>query len=511
MKKHLLRFLIAVFAFASLIEAVGASAKVPSDAKVLDGKGLTVYPGFFDTNSSLGIPKTPPSRPAAGRRTSPAVTSNSNFPPALRPEKNVAADLKAGESQFTSYRNAGITTVVTGKSSGIFNGHSAVINLAGDTVSEMIVKAPFAQNIAFKTERGRFPASLLGTFAAMRQMFNDARRLDEIKSKYAANPRGMKRPEADPALEALIPVVKGQIPVVIFADTEREIIRALDLTKEYGLNTILAGGIEAGRVAARLKAQNIPVLLTLDFPVRKVAKTKDSDPESLRVLRLRVEAPKTAAALKKAGIRFAFQSGNMKNIKDFVKNAGKTTENGLSKSEAVRAMTLSAAEILGVDAQLGSVETGKIANLVVTKGDVFGKDAAITHVFVDGKLFVQPKKKAAPKKPTGTGDMPKAAVKAGGVWDLTVEPPGQSIAVTLTLTQTGNALTGSVTSEMFGTAEIRSGMVTETGFDFDATVNVGGQSLDLSFSAVVTGDKVEGTVSTDQGPASFTGSRSPGN
>ncbi len=489
-----------------LIEAVGASVKIPADAKMLDGKGLTVYPGFIDANTELGLPAAPPpaqpGAPGTAQR-----TSNSNYPASLRPEDKAADQIKAGEEQFAAYRNAGFTTVLTIKADGILNGSSAVINLAGDSVSAMILKSKFAQHIAFNTERGGvFPASLMGTFAALRQMFNDAKRLDDIKKEYEKNPKGIKRPEADASLEALIPIVRGETPVVIYADTERELVRALDLINEYKLKAIIAGGQESWKVVSRLKSQNVPVLLSLNLPMRTVSEHKEADPESLRILRLRVEAPKAAAALKDAGVKFAFQSGGLKNIGDFVKNAGVTTENGLAKADAIRAMTLSAAEILGVDAQTGSIEAGKIANLVVVKGGLFDEDSAITHVFVDGKMFELPKKKDPPKGAAGDG----RKIAAGGVWNIIVDAPGVSIPITLNLTQNGEIITGNMSSTALGTVPIRNGRVTANGFAFEATVNFQGNELDLLFGGIIDGDKVEGTVDTAQGPATFSGTRTPG-
>lgn len=548
MKKHFLRFSIAIIAFVSfavvanaqtsgsyaitnttvvtasgsnvsnativirdgLIESVGKNVKVPADAKVFDGNGLTVYPGFIDANTNLGIQKSQ-SRPtsSAGQRNQPQ--SNSNYPAVLRPERMVMDKLKAGDNQFTTQRNNGFTTVLTGHSDGIFNGHSAIINLAGESVSAMVIKPAFAQHVTYRTNRGGiFPTSLMGTFAALRQMFYDAKRLDDIKKAYEKNPRGMKRPESDASLEALIPVVTGKMPIVFNANTEREIIRTLDLAKEYKLKLIIAGGQHSYKVVDRLKAQNVPVLLSLNFPKRTLSENKEADPEPLRTLRNRVEVPKNAAKLKQAGVPFAFQSGGLKNIKDFLKNAEEATKNGLSKSDAVRAMTLSAAEILGVANQLGSVEKGKIANLVVMKGDIFAKDKAITHVFVDGKLFEQPKKKA-PKKSTATTDGGSTAklAQVGGTWSLEILAPGQSVAATLVLNQQGNTITGTLSSQLFGQVNIRNGEVTDKGYSFDVTLSVGGQELEVSFSGTVDGNKTEGTADTAQGPAAYTGTKNP--
>ena len=393
-----------------LIESVGAAVKIPADARVIDGSGLTVYPGFFDTLTKLGLPAQPARRGGQNQpgQTAQQPQTNSNYPNGLQPEATAEEELKAGEAQFEAQRNAGFTTVLTVADDGVFNGQSAVINLAGDSVSAMIVKTPFAHHVSFKTlPGGQYPTSLMGTFSALRQMFLDAQRLAEIQKMYAANPRGMKRPDADASLEALIPILNGQMPVVFNANSEREILRVLDLAKEFKLKPIIAGGQEAWKVTDRLKAENVPVLLSLDFPKRTAAASEEADPESLNLLRLRAETPKGAAKLQQAGVKFAFQSGAMKNINEFLTNAGKAVENGLAKDAAIRAMTLSAAEILGVNNQLGSIEDGKIANLVVMRGDIFGKEKTITHVFVDGKLFEQKEK---PKTPPGATTQPGAAV-----------------------------------------------------------------------------------------------------
>lgn len=491
-----------------LIESVGAAAKIPPDARVIDGNGLTIYPGFFDTLTKLGLPASAPAPRGQGQQASPQAQtqSNSNYPDGLRPELTAEENLRAGEAQFEAQRNAGFTTVLTVGNDDIFNGQSAVINLAGDSVSAMIVKAPFAEHISFNTLRGgQFPTSLMGTFAALRQMFLDAQRLSEMQKLYAANPRGMKRPESDASLEALLPILSGQLPIVFNANSEREILRALDLAKEFKLRPIIAGGQESWKVADRLKLENVPVLLSLDFPKRTAAASAEADPEPLALLRLRAETPSAAVRLQNEGVRFAFQSGAMKNIGDFLTNAGKAVESGLNKDAAIRAMTLSAAEILGVNNQLGSIEEGKIANLVVMRGDIFGKDRTITHVFVDGKLFEQ---KDKPKTPLNATTQPNATANVGGTYSVTLQVPGQPLPATMVLTQQGSTLTGTLQSQL-GTAPIRNGAVTADGFSYNATVEFQGQSIEIFVKGSVTGNQISGTVDSPQGSIPFSGTKTP--
>ncbi len=494
-----------------LIAAVGADAKAPADAQIFDGTGLTVYPGFFDTLTNVGMQAArPPTTPGGGGAAAqPQATpqANSNYPVGLRPEVVAADDLRPGEAQFETTRNAGFATVLTVGRTGIFNGQSAVINLAGENVSAMIVKAPFAEHISFATIQGQYPGSLMGTFSALRQMFLDAQRLQELQKMYAANPRGMKRPDADRSLEALFPVLNRDIPIVFNANREVEIIRALDLAREFNIRPIIAGGQDAWKVTDRLKAQNAAVLLSLNFPKRTAAASPDADPESMDTLRFRAETPKAAARLQQAGVRFAFQSGGATTLAEFFSNAGKAVENGLARDVAIRSMTLGSAKILGVGERLGSIEVGKIGNLTVVKGDLFGKDRAVTHVFVDGRPFEH-----KPPPATGTqrppGGAPSALPQVGGNFAITIEVPGQQLTGTLALAQQAATLNGSMQTQL-GTSPLRNGKVTAEGFSFSATVTFGGSEIEINVKGTVTGNEVRGTMDLPQGTVPFAGTRNP--
>lgn len=505
-----------------LIEAVGPDAKVPADAKSFDGSGLTVYPGFIDSLTNLGLPapapRPTPSGPGgfqaqlAAAAAQSAQPSNSNYPAGLRPEETIIDEIRAGDAQFESNRNAGFTTALTTGRSGIFNGQSALINLAGDSVSVMTIKSPVAVHITFATIPGTYPGSLLGTFAALRQMFNDAKRLDEWKRLYAANPKGIKRPDADRSLEALIPVVRGEIPVVFVANRRNEIVRALDLAKEYNLKAIIAGGQEAGMFVDRLKSQGVPVLLSLNYPKRTAAASPDADPEDLQTLRFRAETPKTAAKLAAGGVKFAFFSGGLTNFNDFFSNIRKSTENGLSRDAAIRALTLSAAEIFGVADRTGSLEPGKIANVAAVKGDLLGPDRFAQYVFVDGKLF-EPKPPApSPTGPNGPGGgrpggMP-GLLNVSGTYAIVIQVPGQSISGTLSITQAGSSLTGTMTTDL-GTTDLKEGKIGPDGFSFTGTVTVGAETTDFTVRGRITGNELSGTVESHMGTFPITGTKVP--
>jgi imidazolonepropionase-like amidohydrolase len=320
-----------------------------------------------------------------------------------------AADiLNLSNRKIEAARAAGVTTALVAPRRGFFQGMSALVNLSSTTAGRMVVKTPVALHISLQSSGGfgggGYPGSLMGVFAFVKQTLRDAEHYGAAWSTYNAQ-RGAARPEYNRALESLQPVVKQQLAVVLPADTPAQIDRALRLADDFKLKAILSGGAEAAGRAALLKDKHIPVLLSAKYPERD----RDGDPEEqeeLAVLRRRVEAPATAAALARAGVTFAFQSGDMTSPRDFVHNVARSVEAGLDRQAALRALTLTAAEIFGVADRIGSIEKGKTANLMVATGDIFDARTRVRTVFVDGQRFdIQeeegPRPEGRPGRPTG--------------------------------------------------------------------------------------------------------------
>lgn len=498
-----------------LIEAIGANVNAPADARIIDGSGLTVYPGFIDANTTLGIPAppTPAVRPGAAQggiaallnvSTTPGAPAspNSSQPVGLQPELLASDIIQPGGDQIENWRTAGFTSALTAPRTGIFIGQSAVINLNGNAAQEMILRAPVALHVGFTPLGfGQYPNSLMGVFAALRQSFLDARRYEQNIGIYERNPRGLSRPMQDKSLIALLPYLRGELPVVMNANTEREITRALDLAREFKLKLIIAGGLESYKVTDRLRTQNVPVLLSLNFPRRTTANLPEADPEPLRVLRERVQAQKTAAQLAAAGVRFAFQSGGMTTVSDFIANAQKSVESGLNRDEALRAMTLRPAELFSLNDRLGTLEAGKIANLTATRGDVFTKGATVAHVFIDGRQI-----DLKPATPPASG----AAQGIGGTYSLNIKIGQQpDIQIQVTLNQQGEQITGSLSGAL-GTAQIANASYTaQTGaINFTAPVNYDNQTTEATFNGTLTGNTINGTIQiVGRGQGTFTGTR----
>jgi len=500
-----------------VITAVGATVTVPGDARVIDGTGFTVYPGIIDAYGSLGIPAAQQENaggrggrggggggavPQGGPQVSAPSAPNSLYPAGLQPEVMAAELVRPDAEVFANAHSAGVTTALSAPTSGIFMGQSALINLAGDNAQEMLVKSPVALHVGFTPLRnGGYPNSLMGVFSSLRQMLLDAQRYGALQNAYAKNPRGTRRPDTDPSLAALQPVLAREIPVIMLANQQREIERALDLAKEFNLRPIIAGGSEAYKVADRLKAENVPVLVSLNFPRRTQAASEDADPDPIRVLRERVEAPKNAGRLAQAGVKFAFESGGA-TWTDFLTDASRAVDNGLTKDQALRALTLSAAEILGVGDRLGSIEAGKIANLVLVRGDLVDRGARVAQIFVDGRQA----EVRAPAVANGA-----AGFGASGTWTVTVTLDGTDRAITLQLNQQGDQLRGTIQGAM-GSSQINNASIGAGGqFRFTASVTIETGTEEATFAGTATGGSMRGTVQIVGHPSgTFVGTRPQG-
>jgi imidazolonepropionase-like amidohydrolase len=509
-----------------LITEVGENIKIPADARVIDGTGLIIYPGFIDGFTSLGLPGAPAPAPAPGGGNRQAAIAAAAATPQQNPEAAVgdpsneaAEQVRPGGAALEDARNAGVTTALTTPRSGIFAGQSALINLDAQEASKLVVRAPVGLTVQFSTGRGfggGYPASLMGTVSYIRQTFYDAIRYRDEVERYHKIKRGVSRPHNDKRLAALQPALRGDLPVVFLANTDNDIRRALMVAEEFKLKPIIAGALYGYRLANTLKAKNIPVILSVDFPAR-ASDWPDDEEESLRILQIRAETPRGAAVLAQAGVKFAFTSGSLRPA-DFLANIRRAVENGLSKDEALRALTVNAAELFGVSEQLGTIETGKIANLVVMSGDLWAKDSKIRHVFIDGnQIELKKETPAQPQRPGGRGtpggqigegpNRSSAAVDASGDWTLLVKSPQGDLNVRLTLRREGGSYSGTLSSSM-GDAPLRDISVTGNQLRAMATLNISGQTMDATVNGTIEGDSIRGTISLPQmGAFDFTGSK----
>ena len=355
------------------ITAVGANVTVPAGATVIDGTGLSVYPGLIDSGSFVGLTEI----------SSVAGTNDTNELGDINPNARAAVALNPHSNLIDVTRVNGITNVVTEPGGGIVSGQSALINLSGWTPQEMVVKSPLAMHIHFPRLRsGNFEEVPQEEEAAKEAQKNYTKQIDKLRDilhdaqAYAKSASAhtqstaLPRSDRDLILEALVPVVEGREPVVMHADSARDIRAALKFGDEFKLKMILADGQEVARVIPELKSHNIPVILgpILDLPAH------EDDPYDLVFT--------NAKTLYDNGIRFAIQSQDSHNARNLPYHAAMCAAFGLPKDVALKSVTIFPAEIWGVADRLGSLEVGKMANVIVTDGDPL---EIVTHV---RKLFI---------------------------------------------------------------------------------------------------------------------------
>jgi imidazolonepropionase-like amidohydrolase len=404
-----------------LVTAVGADVDSPAGARVWDVTGRIVYPGFIDPMSEFGLPdglRTPrPRGPDAGPPPQPPEPAANGFwNSRIRPEIDVATLLELDDEATESLRAAGLTTVLSVPRRGILRGASAALNLgASDQPRDAVLATRVAQHAGAEMAGSddEYPSSLMGVIALLRQAFYDAEWYRVMQDFYADNPE-VERAADNVALGALLPVVDAGQRLVYAADDELDYDRALAIAAEFGLDLALYGNGHEYRRLERLAGLAHPLIVPLDFPEAPDVSTPDGALDvSLETLQHWELAPSNAAFLAGAGIEFAFTADGLDDVADDLwRHVRLAIERGLPAETAFAALTTVPAELLGLSARLGTLEAGKIANLVVADADLFtDDDAAIELVFVDGEPFpldawdaVEPEGRWQISWATGTGE-----------------------------------------------------------------------------------------------------------
>lgn len=392
-----------------MIVAVAADAAVPRGADIVDGKGLTVYPGFIDSYTTKGY-KAPPesaqSDPDANAADFAPAFMRETVRKGIYPENRAVANLALTDDLLKSYRGAGFTSALVAPSGGDLSGVAALVNLSGRPARESSVLSDFGATLGFggRAWGAGYPGSLLGHIAQLRQTFLDAQWYRSVDRSFQAG--GIQRPPSDDALIALQPVISGKQPVIFDADSEYQIVRSLNISTEFALKPIIAGGTEAWTQIDALKKADIPIFLSLAFgkepsdpPTSADKSLPTPDKENPMKLaerkRLYSETLKNAAAVAKAGIPFALTTKGSSPT-EFMANLRKAVEAGLPRETALKGLTIESAKIFGVERQLGTVEIGKIANIVVLTGDFLKADTKVKMVYIDGRKFDPSKTAVAP-------------------------------------------------------------------------------------------------------------------
>ncbi|MCK6455135.1 MAG: amidohydrolase family protein [Phycisphaerae bacterium] len=420
----------------SRIVAFGADVTPPAEARVFDATGLTVYPGFIDAMSVRGMSGEPSDAERARVEEidpdvidSPQSATVAAYRRLVHPNWRAEERIDVRESKRGEARRLGFTAALVAPRPVVLAGRAALIAMGEDALRKSVLRGDVTQVAAFITgseERGprrrtdprrmempQYPTTTMGAMAAFRQTLLDSAWHESLAAWSQRHPDAERIP-LDRDLEALGAVRTGQQPVLFVANTENEIHRALDIAAEFGLRPILAGAREAWRAVDRLKAERVPIVLSLKWseepkpkrlPTSRPAsgpaegplspvfddawEAQEFEPKRLADERMRLwhEEVDTARRLHEAGIPFALGTFEFEKTDEFWKNVRKALERGLPESAVVAALTTNAAGMLGMESALGRIAPGALAHLTLTTGAIGEESTHVRWVIVDGTTY----------------------------------------------------------------------------------------------------------------------------
>ncbi len=357
------------------IQAVGANVAAPQGATVIDATGLFVYPGMIDSGTELGLTEIG-SVPGS---TDPREIGDFN------PQDVALTAVNAHSELIPVTRVNGVTTVVTSATGALMSGTAALIDLWGWTPDEMAIKPRVAQVMSYPSSGGGGRGGGFGgrpqgdasetasrQVRAMRDFFADARAYAEVKAKLATGGSAPNAPRVNQAMESLVPAIRGEMPIIFDVNTIDQIRGVLTLADSFKLKVILRGPRDAWRVADTLAARGIPVSVG---PTTQVPGT--DDPYDAIYAQ--------PGVLAKAGVKIAFQTSGASDVRDLPYNAALATAYGLDMDEAMKALTINPAQIFGVADRYGSLEPGKVANVIVTTGNPLDVRSNVKYLFIRGE------------------------------------------------------------------------------------------------------------------------------
>lgn len=485
-----------------LIKAVGKNIAIPPEAIVIKGDSLYVYAGFIDGLSRVGVNKPKEDvnreRPKDPANPTPEVAG-------ITPHYEVRSFLNPEEKSLEELRALGFSTAQVVPYGKMLPGSGAIILLTGKSADEMLL---VNNSVLFSELIGMprvYPTTLLAVMAKWRELYRQAQQAKNYENLYATNRTGLNRPPSDRVLEAFYPVIDKRIPVLFEADDYLEIHRIINLKNDLGFSLMMGDVKEGWDVIPKIKAADAKIFLSLDLPPeeKKDAKGNTAKRDSTTLTTAEKEALEKrkadalslyagqAANFQKAGLIFGFSSLSAKST-DIRSNLRRMIKEGLTEDQALAALTTSPATILGLSDRLGTIENGKIANLVLSDKPYFDDKSKVRYVFVDGIMY-----KYDPK------DQPKTDARGNieitGTWAVTTETPAGKSEESLTFKKEGSTHTGSITGGRLPEA-VTLEVVELTGstLKYSYTVQMGGQTFKVDVEAHVEGNTFKGTATVGQ-------------
>jgi imidazolonepropionase-like amidohydrolase len=434
-----------------LVRSIGRDQDPPAGARVWDLAGHTIYPGFIDAHADLGMADAP-----EGGDVGPT-----HWNPQVRAWFSTTDNLQDDEERRKAVRSQGFGAALVVPKQGIFRGTASVVNLGDAGTRDRVLRPDIAQSMAFQgsgdlgNDDDRYPNSAMGVIALMKQTFMDADWYERAWAAYEESGRAFLPPETSAALEALEGAIHGQQPVLFETRSEEDYLRGFKVAADFGLTPWFRGSGEEYRIVDVLRDRTHPLIVPVNFPDAPDV----DDPEaalntSLAELRHWYLAPANSATLADAGVNFAITTDGLSSVDDFLPNVRTAVARGLSPDAALAALTTTPAQWLGIDRTHGTIEQGKVANLVVSEGDLFTEEATVRDVWVHGVVY---------------GVTRAAQIDPRGTWMISSDDPG-GFQAQVTLEGTLNRLRGYIDVAPGGLVEqgeridiSSASVVTETG------------------------------------------------
>jgi hypothetical protein len=502
-----------------LITAVGKGVAVPPEAIVIKADSMYVYAGFIDGLSRAGVTK--PKEESKDRPKDPG-----NPPPAIagiNPQVDVRSFLNPADKSVEDARSLGFTVAQVVPYGNLLPGQAAIVLLGGKTADDMVLSGKSALYSELSGANNVYPSTIIGVMAKWRDLYRNAQIAKSNESMYASNRTGFERPSADRILEAFYPVIDQKQSVLFKAEKILDVQRVFTLKSDLGFPLVLADVKEGWPMVNKIKSSGSKIFISLDLPEEKKEEKKDdkkkdetkespktktaADIEKEGLEKRKAEAianyTTQASHFQKAGIPFGF-SGMTAKTKDIPANLRRMIAAGLSEEAALAALTTTPALMLGLSDRMGTIDNGKMANLVISDKPYFNEKAKVRYVFVDGVIYKQ-EIKDTPKKTDG------AKVAPGGNWSYTTETPQGSGAGKLVIKEDSGSLSGTITNSMSNKESTLKnisldGNTLTFAFDFDA----GGNQMTIEVSVAIDGDSFEGTMSVASfGSFPIKGTRDP--
>lgn len=514
-----------------LISETGTSPAIPGDAFIVKGDSFFIYPAFIDALSYTGIAEPEQENRRGGNAEKPPVDEEGYGTPeamGITPGNSIRSSFKPGEKSISEWRNTGFAISHVVPRGRMIPGKGSIVLLSGTNSDQMIWKENTSLYGQWSGAGGMYPNTIIAVMSKWRELYTNSKQWLAHEKLYASQPN-ITRPDYQHVHAELAPLVENKIPLFFRASSVKDISRAISLQKDLGMRMIIADAKEADLLIPELVQTGIPVVLSSGLPEDK-NKEKEEKPkkeegekkeadetkkektdekkeiktaEQLAFEARRAETLKRfqqqAATLSKSNVPFSISTLNTKSA-DFYKNIRTMIDQGLSTDKALEALTLQPARLLGIEKYCGSIEKGKMANLIITSEPLFDKEMNIRYMVVDGTLY---KLDAKAKKKSGS----KSELNIAGTWSFVVELPDGPANGTFEFKKSGDSYSGTMTYE---TDEDFDGNLDEIQLDGNTLSFTNANTkynVVISFNLKVDGETITGTASSPFGSNEIHGQR----